>query len=52
MAHPYLKMLRDMNRQGIKVADLPDDVARSLLALHQDYLNHFTRRIRRKENKR
>lgn len=35
-AHAYGGILRSMKRLGLEVDDMPDDVAQSMLALHQN----------------
>ena len=46
----YTKLLAVMKRQGIKVEDLPEDLAQSLLKLHQNELDNFVRRPRKKQS--
>lgn len=48
----YLKILAAMKRRGLKVADMPEDVAQSALFLHQHFLTEEYRKRHGKTDER
>lgn len=47
----YRKFLRDMKKAGLKVEDMPLDVAQSALVIHQQALLEWRRRPKAKRAK-
>lgn len=48
----YTRLLSEMKRHGIKIEDMPDSVAQSMLRLHQAALRlHMQKRIEKKEKR-